>query len=168
MNDSIHNLIQKAQNGDIEAFGDLFEAFSAELYRYACCVIGSQHLAQDAVQDTALAAFSQLSGLRDISLFKHWIFKILCNICKKYYKANLFIVDSMSVQDETESFDNISLSYELKNALESLTQEERSIVMLKVISGYKSKEIADMLDLNPVTVRSKLKRSLNKMRIQLS
>ena len=54
--------------------------------------------------------------------------------------------------------------YELKAALDSLTPDEKQIVLLSVIGRYKSSEIAEIMDMKPGSVRSKLSRSLEKMR----
>ena len=56
------------------------------------------------------------------------------------------------------------LTENLKKALETLSVDEREIVLLKVLGGYKSHEIADILDCPSSTVRSKYKRSLDKLR----
>jgi RNA polymerase sigma-70 factor (ECF subfamily) len=61
----------------------------------------------------------------------------------------------------------MELSVELKRALETLSCEEREIVLLSALYKYKSHEIAQILDCPSSTVRSKLKRSLKKLRIIL-
>ena len=63
--------------------------------------------------------------------------------------------------------DNLELSLDLKNAVKILTPQEREIVFLKILGEYKSREIADMLDLPHATVRSKLARALAKLRDEL-
>ena len=56
------------------------------------------------------------------------------------------------------------LAVELKEALAILSPEDRDIVLLSAVAGYKTREIADMLHLNHATVRSKLSRALAKMK----
>jgi RNA polymerase sigma-70 factor (ECF subfamily) len=65
---------------------------------------------------------------------------------------------------EPASFESVELSVELKRALDGLTAEEKEIVVLSVLGNYRSHEIAEILDIPPSTVRSKLKRSLKKLR----
>ena len=57
------------------------------------------------------------------------------------------------------------LAMELREAIYGLSDEERSIVLLSIIGGYKSHEIAKALSCPPGTVRSKLSRSLAKLRL---
>lgn len=169
----IKELVTLAKNGDAEAFGELYELYYKDMYCYACYVTGSETLAQDAVSDAVLSAFRQIKALKKAEAFKGWLFKILCASCKRYYtdeqkkKALVYLDDENGGYQEPASFESIELSTELKKALEVLSTEEREIVLLSVLGNYKSHEIADMLDCPPSTVRSKLKRSLKKLKTAL-
>ena len=166
----IKELVKSAQSGSAEAFGELYELYYKEMYCYACYITGSELLAQDAVSDAVLAAFRQIKSLKKPEAFKGWIFKILCAACKRYYTDNQKKSDMVYIDDENGGFVepagyvNIELSVELKRALETLSRDEKEIVILSVLNNYKSHEIAEMLDYTPSTVRSKLKRSLAKLR----
>lgn len=170
----ISELVTRAKEGSAEAFGELYELYYKEMYCYACYVTGSEILAQDAVSDAVLSAFKQIKSLKNEKAFKGWIFKILCATCKRYYTENqkrksvAYLDDDEGGFAEPASLDNMELSLELKSALGKLSEEEREIVLLSVMGNYKSHEIADILDLTPSTVRSKLKRSLAKLKIALS
>lgn len=172
MDAQINELVLQAKEGNAEAFGELYELYQKELYRYACCVIGSDSLAQDAVQEAVLSAYEQIRLLKKTESFKNWLFKILLNICKRYYLQSeraKFVIDiddegSRGVQPAASSPE---LSTELKDALGKLNYQEREIVLLSVLGNYRSYEIAGILDCPAVTVRSKLKRALKKLRTQL-
>ena len=170
MSTQIKDLVKSAQSGSAEAFGELYELYYKEMYCYACYITGSEQLAQDAVSDAVLSAFKQISSLRKPEAFKGWIFKILCAACKRYYTENQKMSDLVYIDDEEggykepASYENVELSVELRRALETLSRDEREIVILSVLNNYKSHEIAEMLDYTPSTVRSKLKRSLAKLR----
>jgi RNA polymerase sigma-70 factor (ECF subfamily) len=166
----IKELVTLAKNGDAEAFGELYELYYKDMYCYACCVTGSESLAQDAVSDAVLSAFRQIKALKKAEAFKGWLFKILCASCKRYYteeqkkKTLVYLDDEDGGQPEPMSFESIEISAELKKALETLSSEEREIVLLSVLGNYKSHEIAGVLDCPSSTVRSKLKRALGKLR----
>ena len=81
------------------------------------------------------------------------------SICHKSARIPLNQLANPSIK-----FANFTGSAELKDALHSLSPDERQIVLLSVIGRYKSREIAEMLDMTPGSVRSKLSRSLEKMR----
>lgn len=173
MSAQIKELVTLAKNGDAEAFGELYEIYYKDMYCYACYVTGSESLAQDAVSDAVLSAFRQIKTLKKAEAFKGWLFKILCAACKRYYtdeqkkKTLVYLDDENGGYSEPMSFESIELSVELKKALETLSAEEREIVLLSVLGNYKSHEIADILDYPSSTVRSKLKRSLGKLRKEL-
>lgn len=170
MSAQINELVTLAKNGDADAFGELYEIYYKEMYYYACCVTGNESLAQDAVSDAVLSAFRQISSLRKPSAFKGWLFKILCAACKRYYTENEKKKSVIWLDDENGGFDNVTaaedlnVSVELQSALQKLSEQEREIVLLSVIGNYKSHEIAEILECPSATVRSKLKRSLEKLR----
>lgn len=173
MSAQIDGLVTLAKEGSAEAFGELYEIYYKEMYCYACCVTGSESLAQDAVSDAVLSAFRQIKSLKNAKAFKGWLFKILCAACKRYYtdnekkKSMVYLDDEDGGYTEPASFESVELSIELKRALEDLSAEEREIVVLSVLGNYKSHEIAEILDCPSATVRSKLKRSLKKLRAAL-
>lgn len=173
MSARINELVTLAKGGSTEAFGELYEIYYKEMYCYACYVTGSEVLAQDAVSDAVLSAFRQIGSLKNAKAFKGWLFKILCAACKRYYTDNekkkdlVYLDDENAVYAEPADFESLELSVELKKALETLSHQEREIVVLSVLGNYKSHEIAQMLDCPSSTVRSKLKRALKKLRTAL-
>ncbi len=173
MSTQINELVTSAKSGNAEAFGELYELYYKEMYCYACCVTGSEILAQDAVSDAVLSAFTQIKSLKKAQAFKGWLFRILCAACKRYYTDSQKQNSMVSLDDENggygepASFESLELSYEMKCALNTLSVEEREIVLLSVLGGYKSHEIAGILDCPSSTVRSKLKRALKKMRTEI-
>ena len=74
----------------------------------------------------------------------------------------------ISVMSENSGCEPGSLSKELSEALDILSDDEREIVILSVVAGLSSKEISDLTGLTAGSVRSKLSRSLTKMREFLS
>ena len=170
MSAQINELVAQAKSGNAEAFGELYELYYKEMYCYACYVTGSELLAQDAVSDAVLSAFRQIKSLKNEKAFKGWIFKILCASCKRYYTENrkkdymVYLDDENGGFTEPASFESVELSVELRRALDGLSAEEREIVLLSVLGNYRSHEIAEILEITPSTVRSKLRRSLKKLR----
>lgn len=173
MNVHTDELVTQAKQGSAEAFGELYELYYKEMYCYACYITGSELLAQDAVSDAVLSAFRQIKSLKNEKAFKGWMFRILCATCKRYYTENqkkktmAYLDDEESNYSEPAGFESMELSVELKSALGVLSEEEKEIVLLSVLGNYKSHEIADILDCPPSTVRSKLKRSLKKLKTAL-
>ncbi len=173
MSAHINELVTLAKNGDTEAFGELYEIYYKEMYRYALCVTGSRELAQDAISDTVYSAFRQIGSLKKTEAFKGWLFRILCAACKRNYTENrqktalVYLDDGENDETEPGETYDFDISIDLRNALNSLSDEEREIVTLSAIGNYRSHEIAKITGYPASTVRSKLKRALKKMRDRL-
>ena len=164
-------LINEAIAGSKEAFCSLYGEYKDRLYRYALYRLGDPTDAEDAVSDCVLAAWQSIGSLRSGKAFGSWIFRILSNCCASKIK------EMISTRENLERIYNAgpgnitvppSLSAELAEALDQLRDDERDIVLLSTIGGLSSTEIASMTDLAPGSVRSKLSRSLAKMREFLS
>ncbi len=162
-------LVQKAKNGDKQAFSQLYSGIYEEMYRYAFCVLQDRFDAEDVVSDTVLDAYRSLRLLKENKLFKNWIFKILSNKCKRkmatYYEKKVSLNEEIDV--ETKLSSETEEIIDLKNAFKELSFEEKFIVTYKAIQGYSSKEIGKMLNLKENTVRSKLKRAIDKMKCRM-
>ena len=166
-------LVKKAKDRDITAFTELYSMFSEDMYRFALYMLNSKEDAEDAVQETVITAFKSIGNLRDDSLFKSWLFKILSNQCKAQIKKNKRNPEVLPEDDyiflmEDESVSTQFNSLELVEALKSLTPPDGQIVLLSIIGGFKSDELSKIYNLSPSTIRSKQKRALEKLRLALS
>ncbi len=168
MKNNISQLAKQAKNGDARAFGEIYSLFSAEMYRYALYSLGSEAAAQDAVQDAALEAWKSIDRLKSEEAAKAWLFKILSRCCKhslrEKYKADFTDLESISELKSEDTSGQIQLGIDLLRLLETLTKEEKDIVLLSAVSSLNSREIAKITGLPAATVRSKLSRALAKLR----
>ena len=160
-------LVAAAQGRDADAFAALYSEYSGALYKTAYYLIGRREDAEDVVMETVTDAYASISQLRAPEAFEGWIFKILYNKARRrrgavYYNATSEIPETLqaNVPGEGEITDNI----DLLRALDTLSTEERAIVVLSVCEGYTSAEIGSIMSLNPNTVRSKQMRTLAKLR----
>ncbi len=167
----IRDLVRNAQKGDAEAFGELYEMYVKDMYRFAYYYTGSESSAQDCVSDAALLAFQKIGDLRKAEAFKSWLFKILYNQCKAAQKQkalSLSFRESLEGEITYTQAEDANERISLNNALKSLSDEEREIVILYYTCGYTSKEIGRITSLNDATVRSKISRATAKLRQMLS
>ena len=164
-------LVLKAISGNKEAFCELYGLYKDRLYRYAFYKLGDPDDAEDAVSDCVLQAWKGLPDLRSPKAFNSWIFKILAACCAKRIKAMIDERDNLSrIHDVGFGHPSIDpqRSAELAEALSQLKDEDREIVLLSVVAGLKSNEIAEYKGITAGTVRSRISRSLKKMREFLS
>lgn len=159
-------MIARAVGGDKDAFAALYMQYRDSLYRYAYFRLGNDTYAEDAVSSCIVAAYENIRSLRSEYAFRAWIFRILYRVCCE-------LIHELAAANERESeealdrlpyHDGERLSPELSEAFGVLSGEDREIVLLSVVAGYTSSEIAAMISVKPSTVRSRLKRGLAKMR----
>lgn len=157
-----NELVSRAKKGDKEAFSEIYSQIYKDMYRYAYYVLENAEDAEDAVSETVMDAYKSLGKLKDDSLFKNWIFKILSNKCKKKRKQYLNKTLPLDADIKTKE-DDCDSRYDMVYAFSSLDEQEKTVVSMAVFAGYKSHEIGEYLNLNPATVRSKLSRALGKI-----
>lgn len=163
----IDNLVSSAKNGNAEAFGELYEIYAKDMFRFAYYYLDSVSLAEDCVSECVCIAFQKLSSLRKNSAFKSWLFKILHNCCNSALREKILttgFVEYSTLTDLPSGDDVGEEKLSLRQALGKLSNEEREIVILHYCHGYTSKEIGEILDMKDATVRSKIMRSGEKMR----
>ncbi len=173
MNTDFSICVKKAMEGDADAFAELYSLVYKDLYRIAVANLKNQHDASDVVSDTVLEAYTSIKKLRDEKAFKAWIIKILTvNIKKKqkdYIKKNNF-QSELDILDSVEQEKSGEINYnglELMEEFRRLNEEERLVLSLSIVSGYKSEEIARLTGSSANTVRSKVARAKIKLRQML-
>ncbi len=166
--ENISVLAKSARNGDARAFGEIYSAFSGEMYRYAYYCLGNEAAAQDAVQETALEAWKSISKLKNENAAKAWLFRILGRQCKhalrEKYKADFAAFEETENLAAEDSSERAQAQIDLLRLLERLSEEERQIILLGTVGGLNSREIAKIIEIPAATVRSKLSRALKKLR----
>jgi RNA polymerase sigma-70 factor (ECF subfamily) len=170
MQDISRDVLMAASGGDRDAFETIYRASSGFVYSIACRITGNVHSAQDVTQDVFLKVYKNLNRFRFRSSFKTWIYRITVNSalnsCRRIskrlskeveYNDALNVTDSGDSPRETvERGDNEEL---LKSMLSVLNPDQRACIVLRGIDGLSYREIAEVLDVNINTVRSRLKRA---------
>lgn len=167
-------LVKAARRGDAQAFAKLYEDVYEDMYRFALYTLKHTQDAEDMVSETVTAAFSSIKKLRSAEAFKGWIFRILSNKCKEKLReyaarnVSLEFRQECGAQEVSGMFSAIPQRDMEEHILVrklffELEEEERLIIGMHVFGGYKSREIAGILQMNENTVRSKESRGLKKM-----
>ena len=161
-----------ALQGDSNAFGTLFQWYGPRLLAHAVRICGNTQLAKDAVQETFISAFIHHSSLRDTSSFYPWLKKILTNHCLHLLRKERSIArgrsiekkDAIILQSIEESFERSANKQQMFEAMNQLSEELRSCVLLRYFSNYGTyEEIAQMLGIPVGTVRSRLAAAREKL-----
>ena len=173
------DLIRRAKRGDVKAFSQLYAGIYQDLYRFALYMTRHRQDAEDAVSETVMTAYEKIGRLRKEESFRNWMFTILNHQCKKMLKSGqkelAHRAETGLEAEESEGGTagrrepkghepDYAQWHDVRRAFDSLDEEERMIVAFSVFGGYRSDEIARMLDKNAATVRSRKSRALEKMR----
>ncbi len=158
----------------MEEFMKLYETVYQDLYRVAYYYLGNGADAEDAVQDTVLAAWENFGKLRRKEAFRAWIFQILANVCKKSLRRRALRgypsenpLQEGNAEKGTAAEGGLTERLEILELLSGLDEEERMIILLSVFGGYKGEEIAGILKRRHSTVRSRYRRALKKLERKL-
>lgn len=162
-------LIERSKQGVCSAFSELISRYTTEMYRFALYMTGNKEDAEDAVQDSLLSAWKSIHSLKDNSLFKAWLFKILANKCKTLLMKRNKTPDTLPVEEyeflvDYEADGSLISSAELKDALSTLTPPDAQIILLSIIGGFTSYELGVIYNMTPGAVRTRQKRALEKLK----
>lgn len=161
-----------ALRGDTVAFGTVFEWCRPRLRLIALRYCGNTPLAQDAVQDAFIAAFTHLNTLRDASLVMPWLKKITANTCLQLLRKEgssaatqkIFSHESQLDSEIDRHFENQHRHHLLFDLLQRLSDELRACVLLRYFSDCNSYDaISIALGIPIGTVRSRLAAAREKL-----
>jgi len=149
-------------------FEALAGAYSSDLYRFAYWLCGDHTIADDLVQETFLRAWKSLDNLEDEKKAKSWLFTILRREnARRFERKQLELMDieSYSIEDEhIQGPEQLMEQGELHQAILQLDKNYREPLLLQIIGGYKTAEIALMLKLNMNTINTRLFRARNQLK----
>ena len=165
-NARLSRLVAKAQNGSRKAMEDVINMVSGYLYYYSLTLLGDEEQAKDAVQDILLTILKKLDTLDEPKAFLGWMKTIAANYCKKklsHTKEHISIdEDTWEFADENDqicpekSAETEEVCGYVREAVRALPQLLRESVMMFYFNQMSVKQIADILEVNENTVKSRL------------
>ena len=174
-------LIRRASDGDAAAFNSLMGTHERRMYAVALRMCGNPEDAQDCLQEAMLRVWRAISGFKGQSSFSTWVYRITMNTCldelrKRKSRPNTSL-DSLvdagwSPADEGETPERHALRGEVRKKLSAFIQElpedMRAAIVLRDIQGYAYDEIAQMLNTNVGTIKSRISRGREKLREKIA
>lgn len=161
---------QVAQKSDI-AFAKLYKLTSDSVYGFALSVLKNTHDAEDVLQDCFISIYNAAPSYRSDGKPMAWILTITKNLCYQKLRKNAKISDIPEEDWERYLDSKESITVEDKMIISAcmnvLTNEERQIVVLHAVAGFKHKEIAHILNMHLSTVLSKYNRALKKLKTEI-
>ncbi len=177
--------IALAQAGDTTAFERIMRTYEQKVYNLALRMTGSEADAFDVAQDTFIRVYTSLKGFKGDSVFSTWLHRITTNIALDFLRKRkrrqdheepmetdpetgfpLHEVPDMRYSPET-AMETTEFRDAVQEALLEISPDHRQILLLREISGLSYAEIADTLSLETGTVKSRIARAREQLRIKL-
>jgi RNA polymerase sigma-70 factor (ECF subfamily) len=161
-------IVQRARNGDSDAFGRLYEKSLDRVYRYIYFRVTDDDIAEDLTSKVFLKAWENLPRFKaGSSPFIAWLYTIAHNAVIDYYRtkrqtAPLDEITSLPSTDPLpdEQYDRLFAARALRESLQQLTGLQRDVVTMKLIDGMNTQEIATRLHKSCGAIRALQMRGL--------
>lgn len=178
MASNITTLVEKAKQGDADAFSTLYQMYYPKMKGICINILREDKaVVDDLVQDAFILAFVSLKDLKNTHRFSQWLTSITTNLVLKYQEKGKKY-DFISLSDVEEEFSTVleddntskqSISYEeIMAAIDSLPEGYKKIFNMSVLDGLSHQEISELLDIAPHSSSSQLSRAKAMLRNILS
>jgi len=165
-----HELISRAQTGDRAAFAALAREHGDEVYTLARRLVGDPHLAADVAQETLIRAWKALPNFRGDAALSTWLHRITVNTAwthkkraRRHAAASLDDVSDvaapMSVEHPEMAGEILELRGRLRQALDSLPEAQRQVVVMKDVYDWSHAEIAEAMGISVSAAKVRLHRA---------
>jgi RNA polymerase sigma-70 factor, ECF subfamily len=165
-------LVERARQGDHDAFAILVESATDRLYGVATLILRDPDRAQDAVQEALVSAWRDVRALRDPDAWDAWIHRLVVRACyreadrhrRRRLLVNTFDATPPSIGDGSA---DLADRDEIERGFRRLTVEQRAILVLHFHAGLSAAETGAALGIPEGTAKSRLHRALHAMRAAL-
>lgn len=174
----------RLKSGDQQAFEQLVRTYEKQVYHVAMRMLGDADTAADATQDIFLKIYRSVASFKEESKISTWIYRISVNVCIDYQRSRsrkqespLNYIDEEGEQVERELPDERYTPEDkyakaerlaaLKEAIASLTEDHRAVLILRDIQGLPYEQIAVILNCSEGTMKSRLNRAREALRKKL-
>lgn len=172
-------LLEKARQGDQEAFGELVRLYEKKVYALTLRMCKNPDDAAEAAQEAFLAAWQGLKFFRGEASFSTWLYRLASNACVDLLRkeqrhraaagpslndADTYIEVADDAATPQELAERSELREQIEEGLQSLTPEHREVLILRELHQLSYDEIAQTLDLDTGTVKSRISRGRKALR----
>lgn len=178
-------LIQKSQQGDMDAFEQLLLQYEKKVYTIAYKYMGNHEDASDLAQEALIRAYQSIGSFRGEASFGTWLGRITANRCldelrrrKRLQVTSLddeVELEEGSVQRELAAPEDTPEEHAVRqetvqyvqSMLNTMREEYRMVLVLRELEGYSYEEIAQQLSCSLGTVKSRISRARNYLKAQI-
>jgi RNA polymerase sigma-70 factor, ECF subfamily len=175
--DEEKQLVERAQQGDEDAFQELVERYQRKVYSICYGMLKNEQDSLDVSQDVFIKVYRYLENFNYNSSFYTWLYRITVNKCIDYIRkqkrrSEVDYDDTIQRTTDVDGDDNImpstlgiqpdrvygrkELREKMLDALETLSEKHRTILILREVEQLSYEDMADVLDISKGTVMSRL------------
>ena len=165
-------LVERARDGDRDAFAELAGRAIDRLYRVAYRISRDPEIARDATQQALIQAWRNLPSLRDPDRWEAWTYRLLVRACYREIDRDRRLGGNVRlIQDERDWVPDTALSVadrdELERGFRRLPTDQRAVLVLHYYVGLPLTEVAETLGIPAGTARSRLFKATRRLRAAL-
>ena len=157
-------IIERVLDGDTNSFNLLVWQWEKPIYNYILRLIGDRDEAMDLCQETFMKAFRELASLKDRDHFSAWLYRIAHNTCFSRMRRDRGKIHVPLQPESKTTTSSPEKRLAVERALQTLPEDQREVVILKVFNDLKFEEIAAIQNAPVSTVKSRLYMSFEKLR----
>jgi RNA polymerase sigma factor (sigma-70 family) len=167
------HIVFKCLEGDPAAFGLLVDKYKGSIFALAYAKLSNFHDAEDVTQEVFIKAYRKLKTLKNRDNFLAWLYAITSNLCKDWIRSRERRLDHEIVEEKTidrlsmESYHNNKTYESLHDALDSLPNAYRQVLVLHYLGGMDGKEIAKFLGTSQNAIMLRLSRARSQLREEM-
>ncbi|MFP4599129.1 MAG: RNA polymerase sigma factor [Persicimonas sp.] len=186
-NASDEELVERAQDGEYDAYEEIVRRYQDKAFRLAFSLMKNESDAHDVVQEAFLNMYRKLATFKGQSKFGSWMYRVVTNAAlmrlrKQKRRSEVPVEDEEADLREDdyyvtsvpewrvradEAVENRELRQKIIDAVDELPPKYQTVFLLKEVEGLQLKEIAEVLDLSVGGVKSRLHRARLHLRATL-
>ncbi len=178
-------IIQAVLRGDVERYGELVERYQLAAWKVALGFVGNLEDAKELAQNGFVQAYRRLCHFRGEAKFSTWLYRIIANECKDFFRARARRPELVSLSvdspeedsipfeledpggDPRDAFESRELAGRIARALERLPMSQRTAFILHHMNGLPLQEVSDVMGCRVGTVKAHLFRAAESLRLQI-
>ena len=169
---NMDSIVQRLKTKDDTALAEIMDLYGDDLMRLATAYMKDEALAADIVQQVFIKLYYRIDQFENKSSIYTWLYRITVNQCKTKLKSwsfrNIFFTDDLPERNADSNVEKDILDNELEDELYKeilkLDLKYRIVIILYYYHELKISEIAEILDSNENTIKTRLYRGRNKLK----
>ncbi|AOK90545.1 RNA polymerase sigma factor [Paenibacillus sp. SEL1] len=173
MNEEIEYRIKRVQAGEIQDYAYIVKEHQRQIFVYCWRLLGSEHEAEEAVQDILVKAFEKINMYKPTMGFSSWLYKMAYHHClnlirrknlQRKFRINLFTSTNMTSDSAAQVMERQLFSEPLSRALGQLNAEERNLLVLRIFEEKSFGEIGEIMNKSEEAIKKKYGRTKTKLK----